>query len=300
MLTASAGIALFEREGELTGADVLANADLAMYEAKNTGRDRAHFHAAGVDEPSRGSARVTWGERIGRALEQDGFTLLAQPIVDLSAGASHQYELLLRMRDERGGLVSPGAFLDTAERNGMVQQIDRWVAGQAIDLLAERRADGGELTLQANLSPLSIGDPELLEIVSRELHRTQVPPENLIFEMTETAIVTNLARASHFARDLSQLGCRFALDDFGAGYSSFSRLKQLPFDFIKIDGEFVQGCRTNETDRVLIKAIVDIAAGMGKQTIAEFVEDEETVGLLTELGVGYGQGFHLGMPAPLR
>src|SRR5208283_34104 len=126
-----------------------------------------------------------------------------------------------------------------------------------------------------------------------------IPAPSLIFEVTETAAIVNIARAERFARDLTRLGCRFALDDFGAGYGSFYYLKHLPFDFLKIDGEFVKNCSTSETDRILIKAVVDIATGMGKQTIAEFVADEQTTLLLTQLGVNYGQGFHLGDPVAL-
>jgi diguanylate cyclase (GGDEF)-like protein/PAS domain S-box-containing protein len=299
-LAASAGVAAFESEGELSGEDVLVNADLAMYDAKNAGRDRAELYVGGEQETMRMKGRVTWAQRITGALEHGGFTLLAQPIFDLSTRRPSQYELLLRMRDEDGDLVPPGVFIYTAERLGMVQQIDRWVTGQAITLLAERQADGEELTLEVNLSGLSIGDPKLLALISCELERTNVPPNNLIFETTETAAVTNMTRASQFARELTHLGCRFALDDFGAGYGSFYYLKHLPFDFLKIDGEFVKGCRTSETDRLLIKAVVDIATGLGKRTIAEFVDDEDTAKLLSNLGVDYGQGFHLGRPAPLN
>ena len=203
------------------------------------------------------------------------------------------------MADERGDLIPPSSFLYVAERLGMIREIDRWVTEQAITLLAERHARGEELTLEVNLSGLSIGDPELLELVSRELERSGVNPDNLIFEVTETAAVVNMTRAGQFARDLTRLGCRFTLDDFGAGYGSFYYLKHLPFDFLKIDGEFVKGCTTSDTDRLLIKAAVDIATGMGKQTIAECVGDDETVRVLRELGVDYGQGYHLGRPSPL-
>jgi EAL domain-containing protein (putative c-di-GMP-specific phosphodiesterase class I) len=243
---------------------------------------------------------VTWAERIGGALQNDGFTLLAQPIVELATGRESQCGLLLRMHDGGRALVPPDAFLDIAERLGMVQEIDRWVTVQAIEIVAERRARGIELTVEVNLSGLSIGDGDLLALVGEELARTNVPPGSLIFEITETAAVTNMHHAGQFARDLTQLGCRFALDDFGAGYSSFYYLKHLPFDFLKIDGEFVKGCCTCETDRLLIKAVVDIATGMGKRTIAEYVGDEQTARLLTNLGVDYGQGFHLGRPARLN
>jgi len=291
---------VFESEGKISGEDVLVNADLAMYDAKNAGRDRAELYEAGQQEGSRMAGRVTWAHRIGKALQHGEFTLLAQPIVNLASGRASQYELLLRMCDERGDLIPPGAFLYIAERLGMVHEIDRWVTEQAIALLAARRAEGEELVLEVNLSGLSIGDPELLALVSRELERTGVPPHSLIFEVTETAAVINMTRAGQFARDLTRLGCRFALDDFGAGYGSFYYLKHLPFDFLKIDGEFVKGCHTNETDRLLIKAAVGIATGMGKRTIAESVGDEQTVCLLTDLGVDYGQGFHFGRPVAVR
>jgi diguanylate cyclase (GGDEF)-like protein/PAS domain S-box-containing protein len=298
-LAASAGIALFETTDEPTGEDVLVNADLAMYDAKNAGRDRAEIYASSGQGSSRMQGRITWAQRIGGALQHDGFTLVAQPIVELATGRTSRHELLLRMRDEHDHNVLPGSFLYIAERLGMVQEIDRWVTTQAITLLAEHRDRGEELTLEVNLSGLSIGNPELLALVSYELERTGVAPHNLIFEITETAAVINMPRASQFIRDLNQLGCRFALDDFGAGYGSFYYLKHLPFDFLKIDGEFVKNCRTSQTDRLLIKAAVDIAVGMGKRTIAEFVGDQETVRLLTNLGVDYGQGFHLGHPEPL-
>jgi diguanylate cyclase (GGDEF)-like protein/PAS domain S-box-containing protein len=295
-LAASAGIALFGSEQGLSGEDVLVNADLAMYDAKHAGRNLAELYAAGGSQTK---GRATWAQRIGKALQHDGFVLLAQPIVDFATGHTSQYELLLRMRDEHGDLVPPGTFLDIAERLGMVQDIDRWVTGQAITFVAQARARGEQLVLEVNLSGLSIGDPELLALVSRELARTNVPACSLIFEVTETAAIINIARAEQFAGDLARLGCRFALDDFGAGYGSFYYLKHIPFDFLKIDGEFVKNCSTSQTDRVLIKAVVDIATGMGKQTIAEFVADEQTTSLVKQLGVNYGQGFHLGRPAAL-
>jgi EAL domain-containing protein (putative c-di-GMP-specific phosphodiesterase class I) len=144
-----------------------------------------------------------------------------------------------------------------------------------------------------------MGDEELFELVERRLRETGVPPDRLIFEVTETAAVANITRAVRFAERLSKLGCAFALDDFGAGFGSFYYLKHLPFDYLKIDGEFVQHCAENETDRILISAVVQIAHGMGKRTIAEFVTNQETVEVLKHLGVDYGQGYHLGRPAPL-
>jgi EAL domain-containing protein (putative c-di-GMP-specific phosphodiesterase class I) len=203
------------------------------------------------------------------------------------------------MRDLNGDQIPPGTFLYIAERLGMVQEIDRWVVARAIDMLAEQRAAGHDLRFEVNLSGHTIGDPEILELIERRLKETGVPADRLIFEITETAAVSNIARAATFANRLTELGCRFALDDFGAGFGSFYYLKHLPFDYLKIDGEFVRHCATNETDRILIAAVVQIAKGMGKHTIAEFVADQESVDVVTRLGVDYGQGYFLGRPEPL-
>ena len=298
-ITASVGIATID-EATLAGEDIMVDADLAMYDAKEAGRDR--FALAGDDESSgmRMKGRMTWVERIRSALEEERFTLLAQPIVELATGRVAQHELLLRMRDETTGeLIPPGAFLYIAERLDLIQEIDRWVVMRAIALL-EEHGRGSTPVLEVNLSGRSLGDPRLLELVESELARTGVEPERLIFEVTETAAVRNIPAAKRFGERLSELGCRFALDDFGAGFASFNYLKNLPLDFLKIDGEFVSGCRDSHTDQLLIQAVVDIAHGLGKQTIAEFVGDRETVQLLARLGVDYGQGFHLGHPEPLK
>jgi EAL domain-containing protein (putative c-di-GMP-specific phosphodiesterase class I) len=242
---------------------------------------------------------MKWAKKITQALAEDHFELLAQPIQPLRGDRPTQYEMLLRMRDGHGDLIPPRTFLYIAERLGLIQEIDRWVVAHAIDLLAEHRAVGRALRFEVNLSGHSIGDPELLELIERRLRETGVPPDWLIFEITETAAVANIARAAAFAVRLSELGCHFALDDFGAGFGSFYYLKHLPFDYLKIDGEYVRHCATNETDRILISAVVQIARGMGKHTIAEFVGDQETVEVLARLGVDYGQGYFLGHPEPL-
>ncbi|MGO9959520.1 MAG: EAL domain-containing protein [Solirubrobacteraceae bacterium] len=298
-VTASVGIARFD-EGELLTADeILVNADLAMYDAKEAGRDRwARYRTDEHDRPKILS-RMKWAEQINEAIAHDGFELLAQPIVPLAGGGPAQYELLLRMRDGHGDLIPPGSFVYVAERLGLIGEIDRWVAGRAIDMLAEQRALGRDLRFEVNLSGHTIGDEALLELVERRLRDQDVPPNRLIFEVTETAAVANIARAAVFAERLCDLGCKFALDDFGAGFGSFYYLKHLPFDYMKIDGEFVRHCATNKTDRILISAVVQIARGMDKRTIAEYVTNQATVDVVTRLGVDYGQGFHLGRPAPL-
>ena len=299
-LTASVGVAAFTGEDGLTGEDVLVNADLAMYDAKEAGRDQVSVARGDGLGEARMKGRVTWAERIRRALEEDRFVLLAQPIVDLASGRASQYELLLRMRDDTGDLIPPGAFLAIAERLDLIQDIDRWVTTRAIDLLAHYHRAGVEVTFEVNLSGRSIGDPGLLELIEQRLAQTGVSPSWLIFEVTETSAVANIPRARDFGERLSELGCRFALDDFGAGFGSFYYLKHLPFDYLKIDGEFVRNCVGNATDRLIIESVVGIARGLHKQTIAEFVGDEETVRMLGDLGVDFAQGYHTGKPAPLE
>jgi diguanylate cyclase (GGDEF)-like protein/PAS domain S-box-containing protein len=298
-ITASIGIALFSDTERLSAEDVLVNADLAMYDAKEAGRDRSATYSSQERGASRMKARITWAERIREALEEDRFTLYAQPIVDLSDGEVRQHELLLRMIDERGEVIPPAAFIGVAERFDLMQDIDRWVVARAIRLMGEQKAAGRDLVFEVNISGSSTGDPELLTIIEHALEETGVDPVNLVLEVTETTAVANIPRAQQFAARLAELGCRFALDDFGAGFGSFYYLKHLPFDLLKIDGEFVRSCTTSTTDQLLIRAAVDIARGLGKKTIAEYVGDEATVELLRELGVDYAQGFHIGHPGPL-
>jgi EAL domain-containing protein (putative c-di-GMP-specific phosphodiesterase class I) len=207
-----------------------------------------------------------------------------------------QHELLLRMVDEHGDLIPPGAFLYIAERLDMIQEIDAWVVRHAAELLA---ADpDGNMPLEINISGRSIGDARLLELIEHQLEHTGIAPDRLIFEITETAAIEQISKARAFSQRLAQLGCRLALDDFGAGFGSFYYLKHLTFDYLKIDGEFIQHCTTSKTDQLVVRAIVDIARGLDKITIAEFVTDEETARLLRRLGVNYGQGHHYGRPEP--
>jgi len=239
-------------------------------------------------------ARMRWVERIRDALEDDRFVLHAQPILDLRTDEVTQHELLVRMVDDDGSLIPPGAFLQVAERFDLVQEIDRWVARKALDLIARHG-----LRLTVNLSGRTLGDHRLLADLERELARTGAEADRLTFEVTETAAVANIEQAREFAERLREIGCRFALDDFGAGFGSFYYLKHLPFDYLKIDGEFVSGCLANRTDQLVIRAVVDIAQGLGKETIAEFAADAELVDFLRSQGVDHAQGFHIGRPQPL-
>ena len=295
-MTASVGVALF---GDLSYAELLAYADQAMYEAKESGRDRMAVYRPGADHRRR-TARLDEAERLRKGLAEDRLVLHAQPILNLSSGKIAQYELLVRLWDDAAGeILMPGAFLYVAERFDMIQAIDRWVVRQAIGLIAEHAAAGSELLLEINLSGKSIGDRDLAAFTERLLAEAGIDPSSLIFELTETAAIANLEDAQRFAHRLRGLGCRFALDDFGSGFGSFYYLKHLPFDYIKIDGDFVRGLPGSPTDQLVVQALVTIAQGMGKETIAEFVTDQATVALLEEAGVDYAQGFHISRPGPL-
>ena len=230
---------------------------------------------------------------IRRAFQEDRFELHAQPIIDLATGETVQRELLIRMRGTDGALIPPAAFLPTAEKYGAIRDIDRWVIAQAADLAARG------IDVEINISAASIGDAGLVADIEHELARTGADPSRLVFEITETALIAETAVAVKLAERLRHLGCRFALDDFGSGYGGFHYLKHLPMDFLKIDREFIRDARTSVADQHVIRAIVGLARGFGLKTIAEGVEDQETVDLLRAFGVDHAQGFHLGRPAPL-
>jgi diguanylate cyclase (GGDEF)-like protein/PAS domain S-box-containing protein len=295
-VTTSIGVAMFNTNiAELTGETIGIEADLAMYDAKEAGGDGHAFYATSEHRTSRTKARLTWVSRIEQALEDDRFVLLAQPILDLRTGEVRQHELLVRMLDQHDDLIPPASFLYIAERFGLIAKLDEWVATQAIELI-ERRP---ELQLEVNISGRSLGNRKLLGAIDERLRASSIDPTRLIFEVTETAAVANITHAQAFAQQLRDRGCRFALDDFGAGFGSFYYLKHLPFDYVKIDGEFVQHATSGQIDQLVIEAVVRIAQGLGKETIAEFVTDEQTKRMVTRLGVDYAQGYHIGKPVPI-
>jgi diguanylate cyclase (GGDEF)-like protein len=299
-ITASIGVAPLQGAEQLSAEEALINADLAMYDAKEAGRDCSVTYGGAGRGQAHIEARLEWAERIRAALDEDRLVLHAQPVVETATGITTQHELLVRMVDPHGDLIPPGSFLPVAERFGLIREIDRWVVTRAIRMLGEHREQGRQPVVEINLSAHSLGDAQLALHIGRELRAAGVAATQLIFEVTETTAIGNIAAARTFAERLGELGCRFALDDFGAGFGSFYYLKHLPFDFIKIDGEFVHSCTSDPTDRLVIGAVVELARGMGKRTIAEFVGNEATFTILRELGVDYAQGFHLGPPAPLE
>ncbi|HEY1357748.1 MAG TPA: GGDEF domain-containing phosphodiesterase [Thermoleophilaceae bacterium] len=296
-LTLSIGVALFKGPSQVTEDDVLVEADLAMYDAKDAGRNRTALAAHG--RQNRMEDRLSWSDRVRAALGDGRFVLHCQPILDLKTNQVRQHELLLRLPDDDGELVLPATFLYTAERFGLVHAIDRWVIGQAIELLAAEREAGRDLRIEVNVSGASMSDPELPTFVEEKLGTAAVDPANLIIEITETAAIANMEHARDFVAMLGALGCPFAIDDFGAGFGSFYYLKHLAADYLKIDGEFIHKLPASSTDQMIVRSIVQTAKGLGKRTIAEFVGDEETLQLLRSLGVDYAQGYHIARPRPL-
>jgi EAL domain-containing protein (putative c-di-GMP-specific phosphodiesterase class I) len=243
-----------------------------------------------------GLHRRPWLERLRRALDDGRFVLHFQPIVALSDRRVSHHEALLRLADEPDGrLVAPGRFLPAAERYGIVRDIDRMV----IDEVAARLAASGDenTRIAVNVSALSVTDATMLAYIERRLRWHGVEPSQLVVEITETAAISDMDSARSFCAGVLELGCDLALDDFGAGFGSFQYLKHLPFSYLKIDGDFIRRLPVSRTDQLVVRAIAGVVRAMGAQTIAEFVGDETTIGMLRSYGVDYAQGFAVGRPA---
>jgi EAL domain-containing protein (putative c-di-GMP-specific phosphodiesterase class I) len=281
-------------------AQLLVDADVAMYDAKERGRDRVCVASRSDPQQQRLKGRASRLDALRDALATDRFLLHAQPILDLRTGRIDRHELLLRLREDDGRLIAPGAFLPEAERHGLVTAIDWWVVRHTFALLRAAVEAGEHLELAANLSGSSIGDAALLELLESEAASLPRHAARPLFEVTETAAISDLAGAREFAARLSGLGIPLALDDFGAGYGSFHYLKHLPFAHLKIDGDFVVDLAQRREDQIVVEAIVRVARAMDMTVTAEFVEDAETLGLLAELGVHLAQGYHIGRPVPIE
>jgi diguanylate cyclase (GGDEF)-like protein len=293
-LTASAGVTIAGPGEQLSAAAALTRAGLAMQAAKAAGRDRLAFAAPGADGEELVRESLAWARRVHDALESGGLDLHAQPIVPLAAGEGGpaRFELLVRLRDEPD--LASRELVATAERFGQIQAVDGWVVTRALEILTRTE----ELVLHVNLAAASLGDPELMTFVERCVRAAALAPGRLVFEVTETAAIADVAAARSVLERLRATGCGLALDDFGAGFASFAYLKHLPFDVLKIDGEFVRDLPRSLVDRLAVEAMSGVARGLGVETVAEYVSDDETVELLRELGVTHAQGFHLGSPRP--
>ncbi|HEX3735764.1 MAG TPA: EAL domain-containing protein [Solirubrobacterales bacterium] len=294
--TISVGIAMFGGKRDASSEAILVAADQAMYRAKEEGRDRVALFQHEDAVKRRGERGQTTTARIRDALTQDRLSLATQPIRSLASGGVERYELLLRMTGDSGELLPAASFIEAAERSGMVQELDRWVVGRALELLGEREREGEPVSLHVNISGVSMTDISVLEFIERRLDEGDGDPGRCTFEITQSARVDDYETAAGFADRLTEFGCQVAIDDYGAGFGPFDYLKRIPFDVIKIDGAFICDMPHNDADQLTVQAIVQIARGLGKTTIAEFVQDDTTFRMLREYGVDMAQGFHLGRP----
>lgn len=297
-ISASIGLVQVNR-ASLSIDDVIRAADVACYLAKDKGRNRIQLHDPNDAELRSRFGEMVWVQRIHEAFEEGRFCLFAQPILGLKSEEPGLHaEILIRMRDREGQLVAPGEFIAAAERYGLMPMLDRWVVQTAFKTVA---AAGNPFAMCAiNLSGATFNDEDFVDFVREQFRTTGVPPDSICFEITETAAISNLAAADRFIRSLKALGCSFALDDFGAGMSSFTYLKNLPVDFIKIDGSFVKQMLDDSTDHAIVDLIARLGKVMGMRTIAEFVENDTMIGVLRRIGVDYAQGYGISKPKPIE
>jgi diguanylate cyclase (GGDEF)-like protein/PAS domain S-box-containing protein len=284
-------------------ARIMSSADVACYSAKDMGRNQVHLYKD--SDASMRHEEMKWVSRISSAVEEDRLELFFQPIIGIgsSNGQSRgHYELLLRMRDEGGEIVGPDQFIPAAERYNLMSTLDRWVIREALSKLADRESEDGEAryTIAINLSGTSLSEDRFLDDVISELQKQNLPAGAICFEITETAAISNLSRVVHFMQSLKKLGCKFSLDDFGSGLSSFTYLKNLPVDYLKIDGQFIRNVANDSVDESMVKAISQVGHAMGIETIAERVETKQVLEKLGSLGIEFAQGYYIARPASVR
>jgi diguanylate cyclase (GGDEF)-like protein/PAS domain S-box-containing protein len=297
-LSASIGIALYPFHGsDVTG--LLSNADMAMYQAKDGGRNRFVLYDQDAQGLRRTHHRVQWANKLRDVLDEDRLVLYSQPVVRMSDLRTMHYEILSRVRDESGSILLPSQFIEYAESLGMVQEIDMRVVERALEYLSAPERRDQKMRYSVNLSRMSISDPHWVRKFSNMISATDISRNQLVFELTETAAMSDVDVTQTFIREVRQLGCRIALDDFGAGFSSFYYLKRFDADYLKIDGGFVRDLANDEGNRIFVKALCEVAQGLNKQVIAEQVEDREVMNILTSMGAQYGQGYLFHRPAPL-
>jgi diguanylate cyclase (GGDEF)-like protein/PAS domain S-box-containing protein len=295
-ISTSIGITIFPQHG-LTVNELLANADLALYQAKISGGGTFHIFSPDLDYQSKLKQLLYWQEIIENAIAQDKFVLYCQPVVNIKTQDIHHYECLIRLPKDDGTLILPAEFISFAEELELIGKIDRWVLKKAIQKLLEYQRQGKYCKLSINLSSSALDDVTLFEDISRLLNVPEFDSSQLIFEITETTAVANFAAAETLITQLKELGCLVALDDFGVGFSSIYYLKHFPVDYIKLDGSFISQIDKNDDDKVFVKAITGLAHAFNKEIVAEFVENEVILAILNDFGVDYGQGNFLGKPA---
>jgi len=300
-ITASIGVTAIN-SGTVGVPETMIEADLACHAAKDMGRDRLHIYNSEDQGLVRRHSEMRWVSKITEAIKQDKLVLYYQDIVPVKSGsrADHHFEVLVRMLDDDGGIILPDKFLPAAERYNLITSIDRWVVAHSFSWFSESVGSAGACSMSINLSGASVTDAGFLQYIKNEMNRYRVPPNKVCFEITETAAIANLEAASDFIRDLKRLGCRFSLDDFGSGLSSFAYLKNLPVDYIKIDGSFIKSMETDEIDCAMVGFIQQLARLIGIKTVAEFVENDAILSKLAEIGVDYAQGYRIAPPKPLK
>lgn len=315
-VSASIGVAMMDDEN-MTAGDVLANADIACHVAKRMGRNQTHLHDTADEQRNMMGTELGWNERLHTALQRDGFVLHYQPMLDMdnielgnlpaqdgllwqqhlrTDEENYSYEVLVRMVSESGELYFPSSFVPTAERFNMMTDIDMWVVEHALQDIIATGSPKGKISLSINLSGNTLENEDTATRIKALINKYDVPPDALIFEITETSAIANLEQANRFIAELNEIGCRFSLDDFGSGFCSFSQLKNLPSDFVKIDGQFVKSMARGSTDRAIVTAMNDVAHSLSRATVAEYVESPEVVRLLKICGVDKVQGNYISPP----
>ena len=282
-------------------AQALHASDAACYAAKEAGRNRIHCYQPDDHSLLERNGELQWVQRLQNALDYDAFRLFAQPIKAVCANGQGYREILLRLEEE-GELIAPGSFLPAAERYHFMVRIDRWVIRNTLAWLGDQShySDHPSQGLWGiNLSGASLSDPDFCQDLLTQVSAANLPHHTLCFEITESTAIAQLSRVSELIRTLKGFGCHFALDDFGTGLSSFSYLKELPVDFLKIDGSFIRNLHQDPIDRAMVEAIHAVGKALDIETIAEFVETQATLDVLQQIGIDYAQGYLLGMPEPL-
>lgn len=299
----SIGVVMIDKDSESL-TQLLSTADTACYTAKDMGRNRVHFYEPGDTELARRHGEMQWVARLHRALEEESFILYCQPIVPANPGgkSSSHLEVLVRMQDENGDMVPPGSFIAAAERYNLMNQIDRWVVSNVFATLlghlrTAEQEEGARFAI--NLSGATLNDEGFLNFVDDQFRSFDIDPARICFEITETSAIANLSNARNFIYSLKEIGCKFSLDDFGSGLSSFAYLKALPVDYLKIDGQFVKDITRDPIDYAMVKSINEIGHVMGMHTIAEFVENQEVMMKLRAINVDFVQGYAIEAPFPL-
>ena len=298
-LSASCGIALYPFHGsDVPG--LFSNVDIAMYQAKELGRNRCVLFDQASDSLRSTHKRIHWAKRLRDALDDDRIVLFAQPVIRLRDRKPVHHEILVRLRDDEGGYVQPSSFIELAESLSMVQEIDMQVVEKLLQFMRQHNQFGKKLRYFVNLSRVSISDQRWVQRFVSLLRTSGIDASQLVFEITETAAMSEIDVTLSFIRRLKDMGCRFALDDFGAGFSSFYYLKRFEVDYLKIDGSFIRDLATDEGSRLFVRALNDVANGLSKQVVAEWIETPEALKLLTEMGAQYGQGYLFSKPVPLE